>query len=170
VRVSLLHQLNDYRVFLIRQDEQSKFEAVRSLDELRRLQAGVGLNWPSADVLRANRLPVVTSTTYELLFPMLRAKRFDYLPRGIHEAWYEQHQHAAEGLAIEETIFLHYPLPFYFFVSRNNPLLADRIERGLSLAQSDGSFDKLFNSFASFRRSLDEINANRRRVFELKLP
>lgn len=170
VRISLLHQLNDYRVFLIRQDEQPKFEAVRSLDELRRLQAGVGLNWPSADVLRANRLPVVTSTTYELLFPMLRAKRFDYMPRGIHEAWYEQHQHAAEGLAIEETIFLHYPLPFYFFVNRSNPALADRIERGLRTAQSDGSFDKLFNSFASFRRSLDEINAERRRVFELKLP
>jgi hypothetical protein len=170
IRISLLRQLNDYRVFLIRQEDQRRFSAVRSLADLRRFAAGAGVNWPSTDVLRASQLPVVTSISYESLFPMLQGKRFDYLPRGVYEAWYEQREHADKGLAIEQTIFLHYQVPFYFFVSRGNPALADRIERGLKLAQDDGSFDKLFHGFPAFKRSLDEIHSGRRRVFELRLP
>jgi len=170
IRISLLRQLNDYRVFLVRQEDQARFAAVHTLDDLRRFTAGAGVNWPSTDVLRANRLPVVASISFESLFPMLQGKRFDYLPRGVYEAWYEQREHAARGLVIEHTIFLHYHVPFYFFVSRSNPALAARIERGLRLAQDDGSFDRLFQSISSFKRSLDEINAGRRRVFELRLP
>jgi hypothetical protein len=168
IRISLLRQLNDYRVFLIRKEDREKFLAVKTLDDLRKLKAGAGVNWPSTDILRANGLPVVTSITYETLFPMLRVKRFDYLPRGIYEAWFEQRMHAGQGLVIEESIFLHYRVPFYFFVSRDNKALAARIGRGLQLAQRDGSFDKLFNSFPGFRRSEAEILSGKRRVFELE--
>ncbi len=168
VRISLLRELNDYRIFLIRREDRDKFRAIESLDALRHLRAGAGVNWPSTAILRANGLPVETSIAYEYLFPMLRVKRFDYMPRGIYEAWYEQQVHAADGIEVETTIFLHYPVPFYFFVNRDNVALAARIERGLRMAQSDGSFDRLFNSIPAFRRSMDEIRAGRRRVFELK--
>lgn len=168
VRISLVRELNDYRVFLIRKDDQARFRAVRSLADLSRMTAGAGETWPSTAVLRANGLPVVTSIGYEQLFAMLDARRFDYMPRGVYEAWYEQHQHA--GLAIEQSLFLHYSVPFYFFTSRKNPALADRIERGLRAALADGSFDRLFHSIPGFRRSLDEIRAGKRRVLELQLP
>lgn len=168
IRVSLLRELNDYRVFLIRKEDRATFAAIKSLDDLRKLNAGAGVNWPSTDILRANGLPVVTSITYKALFPMLKVKRFDYMPRGIYEAWYEQRMHANDGLVIEEGIFLHYRVPFYFFVSRENKALAERITRGLQLAQRDGSFDKLFNSFPAFQRSQAEIEAGKRRIFELK--
>ncbi len=147
-----------------------KFVSVRTVEALRKYSAGAGVNWPSTDVLRANGLPVVTSIAYEYLFPMLAAKRFDYMPRGIHEVWYEQQVHADKGFVIEPTIFLHYTVPYYFFVSRENSALANRIERGLQIAQKDGSFDALFLSFPAYRRGLDEIKAGKRRVFELKLP
>jgi len=168
VKISLLRELNDYRVFLIRKGDEPRFAAVRTLDDLRKLEAGAGVNWPSTAILRANGLPVVTSIAYEYLFPMLAARRFDYLPRGIYEAYYEQRTHDKLGLVIEKTIFFHYPVPFYFFVSRDNPKLAARIERGLRIALKDGSFDKLFNSYPAFRRSMEEIDAGRPRVFELK--
>ena len=168
VRISLLRELNDYRVFLIRKGDQARFNAVRSLADLRQFSAGAGETWPSTGVLRANGLPVVTSIGYEQLFAMLGAGRFDYMPRGVYEAWYEQSQHG--DLAIEEGLFLHYSVPFYFFTSRKNPALADRIERGLRAAMADGSFDRLFHSIPSFRRSLDEIHASKRRVIELRLP
>ncbi len=168
IRISLLHELNDYRVFLIRRDETARFAAIATLDQLRALRAGAGVNWPSTDILRANGLPVVTSIAYEYLFPMLRAKRFDYMPRGIVEAWYEQRAHADEGLVVESSIVLHYPVPFYFFVSRDNPVLAARVERGLRIAQRDGSFERLFDSFPGFRRARAEISAGRRRVFALR--
>lgn len=168
VRFSLLRELNDYRVFLIRKGDQARFRAVRTLADLGRFTAGAGSGWPSTAVLRANGLPVVMSIGYEQLFAMLTAKRFDYMPRGVYEAWYEQRQHS--GLAIEESLFLHYGVPFYFFTSRDNPALADRIERGLRAALADGSFDHLFRSIPSFKRSLDEIHAGKRRVLQLQLP
>lgn len=170
VRIPLLRELNDYRVFLIREEDQARFGRLRGLDELRRLQAGAGENWPSVDVLRHNGLPVVTTASYGSLFPMLRAGRFDYLPRGVHEVWAEQRSQAAHRLAIEPGTFLHYPVPFYFFVSRDDTALASRIERGLTAALADGSFDKLFRGIPSFQLSLDEIAAGRRRVFELQMP
>ncbi|MES2130088.1 MAG: hypothetical protein V4463_22685 [Pseudomonadota bacterium] len=170
VRISLLRNLNDYRLFLIRAEDEDKFRAVHTLEDLRRLTAGTGVNWPSTEVLRLNGLPVVTSIAYEYLFPMLAVKRFDYMPRGVHEVWSEQRIHAHEGLVIEKTLFLHYPVPYYFFVSRSNPALAARIERGLHLAQKDGSFDRLFNSVPGFVRGMEEIQARQRRVFELKTP
>lgn len=167
VRFSLLRELNDYRVFLIRQGDQARFSAMRTLADLARLTAGAGEGWPSTAVLRANGLPVMTSPGYEQLFAMLAAQRFDYMPRGVYEAWFEQRQH--RGLAIESSLFLHYRVPFYFFTSRKNPALADRVERGLKAAVADGSFDRLFHSIPGFKRSLDEIHAGRRRVLELQL-
>ncbi|MES2902052.1 MAG: hypothetical protein V4723_20160 [Pseudomonadota bacterium] len=168
VRISLLRHLNDYRVFLIREEDADRFRQVKTLAQLRKLKAGAGVNWPSTAVLKHNEIPVVTSIAYAYLFPMLRARRFDYMPRGVYEVWHEQQVNRSEKLAIEETIFLHYPVPFYFFVSRENKALGQRIERGLSIALKDGSFDKLFYSIPAFQRSEAEITANKRRIFRLK--
>ncbi len=170
VRISLVRDLNDYRVFLIRKDDEARFRAVRTLDDLRRLSAGGGVSWPSVEVLRHNGLKVETAINYTSLFPMLKAKRFDYLPRGVHEAWAEEQQYAREGLMVEPTIFLHYRVPFYFFVSKENRAMAERVERGLKLAMADGSYDKLLNGYPAFRRALAEIAARKRKVFELELP
>ncbi len=168
VRVSLLRHLNDYRVFLVREEDVARFGKIHTLDQLRALKAGAGVNWPSTAILQANGLPVVTSIAYEYLFPMLRAKRFDYMPRGVYEAFHEQRFNATHKLAIEPTIFLHYPVPFYFFVSRENAALGQRVERGLKIAIKDGSFDRLFASIPAFRQAQAEIDSGKRRVFELK--
>ncbi|WP_051293838.1 substrate-binding periplasmic protein [Pseudoduganella violaceinigra] len=170
IRVSLVRDLNDYRVFMIRKGDEARFRAVRSLDELRQFTAGGGFNWPSVDVLRHNGLRVETSVNYSSLFPMLKAKRFDFMPRGVHEAWAEETMYAKDGLMVEPTIFLHYRVPFYFFVSKDNKAMARRVEKGLKLAQADGSFDKLLNGYPAFQRALAEIAARRRKVFELALP
>nr|WP_229416749.1 transporter substrate-binding domain-containing protein [Massilia eburnea] len=170
IRVSLVRDLNDYRVFMIRKEDEARFRDVRTLEELRKMTAGAGANWPSVDVLRHNGLKVETTVNYSSLFPMLKAKRFDFMPRGVHEAWAEEQQYGKEGLMVEPTIFLHYRVPFYFFVSKDNKAMAERVERGLKLAQADGSFDKLLNGYPAFRRALAEIAGHKRKVFELELP
>lgn len=170
IRISLVRDLNDYRVFLIRKEDEARFRAVRTLEELRTLTAGGGVSWPSVEVLRHNGLKVETAINYNSLFPMLKARRFDYLPRGVHEAWAEERQHGMDGLMVEPTIFLHYRVPFYFFVSRDNRAMAERVEKGLKLALADGSFDRLLNGYPAFRRALAEIAARKRKVFELELP
>lgn len=170
IRISLVRDLNDYRVFLIRKEDAARFRSVQSLDDLRQLSAGAGVNWPSVAVLRHNGLKVETAINYNSLFPMLKAKRFDYMPRGVHEAWAEEQQYGQQGLMVEPTIFLHYKVPFYFFMSRENRPMAERVERGLKLAMADGSYDKLLNGYPAFRRALTEIAARKRKVFELELP
>jgi len=168
IKISLLRGMNSYRVFLIRNEDKQKFQAVKNLDDLKQYSAGSGSVWPDTSILLANGLPVITSAHYELLFTMLERKRFDYFPRGVYEIWTEQKAQASKGFVIEETLMFHYPAPIYFFVNKNNTQLAERIERGLQIAIGDGSFDQLFFSTPGFERGYKEINNTNRRIFHLQ--
>lgn len=170
IKISLLKELNSYRIFLIRKSDQEKFKTINSPDELRQLRAGQGKSWPDTDILKHNQFPVVTSAHYELLFDMLAANRFDYFPRGLYEIWDEQHIHNNKGLVIEESLMFYYNGPVYFFTSKQNKALAERIETGLNLAIADGSFDALFYSYSGFSRGEAELQEHNRRKFNLKLP
>lgn len=170
IRVPLLKDLNSYRVFLIRKEDQPRFSHISNLAQLRAYRAGQGAHWPDTDILLANSLPVVTSAQYEPLFNMLQGKRIDYFPRGLDEVWNEEQQHANKGLAIEQHLMLRYYSPQFFFVHKDNKTLADRVERGLKKAIADGSFDTLFNSIPTYKRGYEELQANKRKLFVLKTP
>jgi hypothetical protein len=167
VKISILRGLNSYRLFLIREGEQSRFDRIRTVSDLRGLKAGQGAQWPDTAVLLANGLPVVVAARSELLFDMLKRRRFDYFPRGLNEIWDEQRLHAGDRIVIEATLMLHYPAPIYFFVNKNNAALASRIERGLRIAQQDGSFEALFLSVPTFRQGYELIKRKDRKVLEL---
>jgi hypothetical protein len=167
IKVSLLRGLNSYRIFLIRAEDQYKFNSLTTFQELSKLTAGSSINWPDTPILKDNGLSVVTAAHYELLFTMLAAKRFDYFPRGLYEIWNEQQIHKDKNLSIETAIMLHYHAPIYFFVNKKNIALADRIERGLLLAIKDGSFDQLFFSIPGFKKGFEEMHNSSRRTFKL---
>ncbi|GGY77379.1 hypothetical protein GCM10011613_22400 [Cellvibrio zantedeschiae] len=168
IRISLLKDLTSYRIFLIRKEDQEKFNKVKTLDDLRKLKAGQGMRWTDTNVLKVNDLPVVTSPMFEPLFNMLLGKRFDYFPRGLDEIWNEEKLFSDKGIAIEQHIMLSYVTLKYFFVSPNNPKLADRIERGLKIAIADGSFNQLFYSIPGYKRGYEEIANKDRLVLKLK--
>lgn len=65
-------------MFLIRKDEQHRFNDIKNLKHLSEFTAGQGTYWGDTSVLMENKLKVVTSTKFADLFPMLNAKRFDY--------------------------------------------------------------------------------------------
>lgn len=167
VRVSLLRDLNSYRLLLIRKEDQARFDQVKTHDDLRKLAAGLGSQWPDADIMRRNGYRVVGSVDYDSLFLMLGAKRFDFFPRGLYEVFNEEKLHRDKGLAIEKRLMLYYEAPFYFFVNPQNTALADRLERGLKLAQADGSFDQLLLSIPGFRRAVEEQGNGQRRLLRL---
>lgn len=167
IYISLLKNLNEYRVLLIRKDDQQKFNAIHSLDDLRKMTAGTGADWPSTEILRSNDLPVITVGNASLLFSMLTAKRFDYMSRNLSEVWGEADAFEKNGLVIEDTLILHGGVPFYFFVNKDNKRLAERVERGLKIAIADGSFDQLFFSTPGFKRGSEEIASAKRRVLQL---
>lgn len=162
IRVSLLGELNNYRLLLIRKEDQEKFSQVNTIEQLRKLRAGLGSQWPDTEIMQKNNFHVVTSVTHDSLFKMLEAKRFDYFPRGLYEIWNELKLQQAKNFIIEPHLMLYYELPFYFFVNKNNRKLAERIERGLKLAIADGSFEQLLLSIPGFKQGYDEqFNTNR---------
>ena len=167
IPVSLLGDLNDYRLLLIRQNDQARFDAIDSLDGLRTLEGGMGQQWSDTDILRANGLSIVTAPGYGKLFYMLAAGRFDYFARGIFQIYSEVNMYPALHLQIENNLMLHYRNPFYFFVRTNEVDLARRLQLGLQRAQADGSFRSLLESIPRHKLALAELKGSTRKVLEL---
>lgn len=168
IKFPLIKGLMGQRIFLIRKGEQGWFDGKHDLDSLQRLRAGQGSQWPDTQVLRANQVPVITASSYELLFPMLKSGRFDYFPRGLHEVSSELARHPT--LALEKHLMLEYPAPMYFFVRPGNDRLAGRLLEGLQRAQKDGSFDRYFNSHPVTAQVFERVERSQRRVIHLRNP
>src|SRR4051812_48028225 len=103
VRIPVDRNLGGYSVLLIRTSRQRDFDAVRSLDDLRRFAFGLGLGWIDVDILRANRFRVVTGSSYNGLFEMADNGRFDAFPRAAVEVIdeFESRKARMRDLAIE---------------------------------------------------------------------
>ena len=168
VRISLLKDLNNYRLLLIRKNEQPTFSAVQSIDDLRKLKGGISSQWTDAKIMEYNKLPLVQAVGYGKLFKMLAAKRFDYFSRGLYQVQSEVNLYPELELQIEQELMLSYSNDVYFFVNKSNHDLAKRIETGLRIAQRDGSFDKLFNSIPRYLWGVELLKKHQRRVITLQ--
>ena len=168
IGVSLLKDLTNYRLLLIREDDQPRFSKLTNLDQLRKFKGGMGAQWPDTKVMKSNNLPVVTAPGYGKIFHMLAAKRFDYFSRGVFQVQSEVNLYPELNLKIEDHLQLYYPSAFYFFVKRENTLLAQRIETGLLAAQKDGSFDALFNSIPRYQWAMRELTTKKRTQINLR--
>ncbi|OUR60515.1 hypothetical protein A9Q74_12910 [Colwellia sp. 39_35_sub15_T18] len=170
VRIPLLKGLLGHRVLLIRKEDKNKFAAVNNIKDLQQYTAGQGHDWPDTEILRANQFTVTTTSTYDGLFEMLAAHRFDFFPRGINEAWQEIETQANPNMIVEDNILLYYPSPIYFFVNNHAQLLAKRLEKGLTLSIEDGSFDRLFYSYHPHKKMFAMGRLNQRKVITLSNP
>lgn len=159
VRFDLLKGSNGLRFLLVRAADVPALRQVRSLAALRRFRAGAGTFWSDAEILRANGFTVETTTKFELLFRMLKAGRFDFIPRTRDEIEAELAFHTDQGFAELPGLALHYRQPLYFFVARDKPQLAARLQRGLALAAADGSFDALFGAEPGLRDGLAQLRS-----------
>ncbi len=168
IRMPLLKGLGGCRVFIIRKGEQEKFDNISNEEDLRRLVAGQGDDWPDTKILRENSYRVMTSSSYNGIFGMLLKDRFDYFPRALHEPWSEIKSYP--GLVVENNFLLEYPSPYYFFVNKDNTRLYERISYGLNVAMADGSFDNFFNQHPVTQNILSKVQFDQRRVFSLNNP
>lgn len=172
VRIPLDKGLTGYRLFLIRQPSQSALDGVRTLDDLRRFSIGQGSNWVDTKVLRAAGFVVETAPSYESLFHMLDAGRFDLFSRGINEIareW-DDRRSTHPQLMIEEHLMLYYPLPRYFFFAptAQGERLAQRVEAGLQILMRNGQFERMYREFK--RQILADLKVSGRRLFRLDNP
>lgn len=170
VKFNLIRGINEYRLLLIRANDQAKFDSVNSVIDLQKFRIGSGIHWSDTDIYQFNGFPLVTSYAYKPMFRMLSLKRFDYMARSIQEVNSELADYEKLGLAIEKNLVMHYRQPIYFFVNNNNQVLAERIQRGLEIARDDGSLDALFFSVPDFRHAWEQLQQLDRTVIELNVP
>lgn len=170
VSVDVLKSLNNYRILLINKDMQAQFSKVKTLDDLRKFTVGSGEHWTDGSIFKNNGFNVTVTSSYSGLFKMLAARRFNFISRGLHEIGYDSTEYKDLGLIQEQTILLKYDLPirYSFFVNKNNTMLADRLERGLKIAQQDGSFDQLFYQMPSFKDGEELLKNSHRTLIEIK--
>ncbi len=144
IRIPLLKGLMGHKTFLIHADDQPLFSQVRGLEDLQTLRAGQGADWPDVEIFLRNKIQVVNSANYEALYKMLAAKRFDFFPRGSNQILSELRHNSDKNIVVERDLVLVYPAPLYFFVKKDNEVLARRIETGLRSMMRDGSYDRYF--------------------------
>jgi hypothetical protein len=168
VRISIDKGLMGWRVALLAKQHGQLLQNIHSLADLQKLQAGQGHDWPDRTILADNGLPVQASSSYEGLFHMLAAGRFDYFPRSLLEVAPEAESYQQLGLQIDPYLILHYPATSYFFVAPDDHELAQTLRLGLERALADGSFDQLF--YQHYGAALRQLKLSQRRILELKNP
>lgn len=156
--------LNGWRVFLIHQDNQSAFDNIKTLKELREKTAGQGRGWADTEILRNARLSVVESKNVENIIKMVGAKRFDYFPLGANEVYFLLNEYAPSNpnIIVESKILLIYPFARFFFVHKDNKELRDAVEAGLVKSFENGSFWKLFKSHESNKALFTKVKLQAR--------
>lgn len=176
VRIPLFKGLIGWRLMLTHRDNQNFVKDFDSLENLKFQVIGQGHDWPDTQVLRYHNFSVVLSASRDSLVQMLVRKRIDYFPRSIFEIWdeYEFFSNMTYAdsddfpIEIENSIALSYPAACYFFVKKDNHVLAEALSDGLKAAINDGSFDTLF--YAHFGEAIRKANLDKRKVFYLTNP
>jgi len=172
VRIPVDRNLGGYCVFLIRREDQPRFAAIRTLDDLRRFSYGLGLGWIDVDILRANHFNVVTGSSYDGLFEMLVNRRFDIFIRAAVEVLdeYDRRKASLPDLHIEDGIIFYYTLPMYFWFprTREGRRLAARAEEGMRMMIADGTYDAIFDKYQ--RQKIMRLRLKERRIFRINNP
>lgn len=147
VKIPLTQGLLSYRLIVTRKDKTTQFEKITTIDEFKtRLIGGVGVHWQTLQMFSRNNMLIRTAYEKSELYGMLVAGEIDYFPRGLDELSWEagNYKEAFKQLTVSPDVALFYILPRYYFVRHGAPELAERIEKGLLKALTDGSFRSIF--------------------------
>lgn len=170
IRIPVLSGLMGYRLCLINGKSQSAFNGIKNKKQF--IEKGISIgqhqDWPDTTILRSNNITVQTTHKKALLFQQLSRGRFDCFSRGTSEIYAEYLVHQKQGIKIEKNLLIYYPLPIFFFVNNNRPLLAERLQLGLEKLIESGEFDRIFDRY--FTSIIIELNINNRTVIDLNNP
>jgi hypothetical protein len=144
IPIPLDRGLLGFRRLIIRADSISVFAEIEAPDDLKKLTACQGLDWPDVEILRASNFRVIEASGFEGMYKQLVGGRCDYLPRGLFEAMpeLEQRKERYPTLMIFDGVLIHYPFTVYFFVNPKNEQLAQWITKGLERMIDSGEFQR----------------------------
>ncbi|AWB69169.1 diguanylate cyclase (plasmid) [Saccharobesus litoralis] len=170
IRIDTYRGLMSHRLLFIREGQQAKFDQIKSAEDLKTIKFGQGRRWQDTKILQSAGLNVVTSNKKKNLYYMLEGQRFDAFPRGASEALTELGSYSDLPLTVEQNLVIVYPLPTYFFVSKQFPELAEDIELGFETILKNGQFDEYFYGSPEIRSTLSQANLKARRAIHIDNP
>ncbi len=138
------------RICLVQKRNVDFFKGMNSIADFRaqKTRFGVGSHWIDHQVMSYNDLDIIHAPVYERLFKMLKADRFECLPRSINEIDLEIARHKRD-LAIEPHIAFAYPQSDFLILNKSNKTLFQRLETGIERMSADGSLQALFDKHYS---------------------
>lgn len=166
IRVPLTNGTASYRICLIKEGKQPRFDDVSNINEWvhQNLIIGQGNRWPDVDILRANGLEVITSSRTHSLGAMMQKDRFDCAARAL----FEVEGFPKDGIVIEQKLLLHYPMPSFLFVNKSNTELYNRLSLGFERIKHNGKFARYIDKF--YQQPISKLPLNNRRVIYLDNP
>lgn len=158
-----------YRVAFIAEKNKATIANIKTLEQLKKLTILQGVGWFDKEILESQGFEILSSGYYESMFNMIARGRADLFIRGANEFLNEWESHKnIEGLAYDQTIVIHYPMPRFFFTNKANTKAIERVSEGILIAYNDGSLVKLWQE--QYQESIDFSNLKNRRIFELENP
>lgn len=169
IGVPVLNGFMGYRILLIRKEDQARFSSIKTLEELSKLPMGFGKGW-EGHVYKYNGFSVAEPLNMTMLLKMLAGKRYFFVPLSVIEIddHYEIDGKPVDNLVPEQTLLIYMPLPVYFYVSPEQPLLADRLTLGLKYLKDKGEMARIFK--AHFGERLKRLHLSRRTLITLSNP
>ncbi|QJR81550.1 amino acid ABC transporter substrate-binding protein [Alteromonas pelagimontana] len=145
------------RLAIIRKNDL-RFNSPLPLNKLQKLIAVQEESWPDTTILRSSGFNVI-GAPYLPAFKMLKKKFVDYYPRGVLEIGYELENPLHTALTLEPHLVIVYPSAMFFFVSKNNILLAERLEKGLNLLIENGKLQHLLHSQEFYQHAQEQLKS-----------
>lgn len=149
IKIPIRRGLLAYRLLLINKVDQDKFAAIKSIDDLKLLNAGLRKGWATANAFKKLGMKYTETNNFDGLFILLNQQRFHYIPRAIYEVFdeLESRQHFLDNVMIEPTLALYLPMSTYVYVSPQFPRIAKRLEAGLNIMLENGDLERIFNDY-----------------------
>lgn len=168
IRVPLFKGLSGWRISLVNSKRHDIFANLESPNDIKKLVALQGIDWPDTDIFIANGYTVKRSVSWSGMFDQISLNRHDYFPRAVTEIYQELAPRQHLNIIVEPSVVFTYPTAFYLFTTKDKAQLAQLLEQGLKKAIDDGSFDELF--LKNYGDSINKANLKNRTRIELYNP
>lgn len=170
IRIPIRRGIINYRLLVVNQNKLDLFKKVTNKAKLKRLTAGMHSNSTTGEIMKVLGFKIVEGASYDGMFKQLSLNRFDYIPRGVHEAYdeLELRKESINNLVIEPNIALYMPMPYYVYVSPKFPRLAERIEYGLEKMIEKRLIKKIFDQY--YAEDIKRAKLSERTIIDIGNP
>ncbi|BCD96399.1 hypothetical protein MARGE09_P0599 [Marinagarivorans cellulosilyticus] len=149
IEIPFLSSVLGLRVLLTKEQDIEQFNDIRTLDNLREFNAGIGHNWAEKKIFKAQNIPYKEGLLANNLLPMLEKKRFDYIALSVLDDPAALGNSQDMKITTLDDLMLYYPIPIQLNTSSAIPELATRLKKGLERFTENGEANALIKSIFS---------------------